>query len=155
MIYEYKVVPAPKKGLRGKGIKGAEARFANALETVMNELGAEGWEYQRTDCLPAEERQGLTGKTTVFQNMLVFRRRLEDGAEEIPVAPVAAITDGREEIPDPKLLAEPLPPAPVDATTQAEQCTVPPLRDARVMRKPAPDNLPDRPDASRDEVPAK
>lgn len=79
--YEYKVVPAPKKGRRGKGVKGPEGRFANALESVMNELGAEGWEYQRTDTLPAEERQGLTGRTTVFQNMLVFRRE-QDTAEE-------------------------------------------------------------------------
>ena len=79
--YEYKVVPAPKKGRRGKGVKGPEGRFANALEIVMNELGAEGWEYQRTDTLPADERQGLTGRTTVFQNMLVFRRALESAEE--------------------------------------------------------------------------
>ena len=72
--YEYKVVPAPKKGLKAKGIKSAENRYANALETAMNALGAEGWEYQRSETLPSEERSGLTRRVTTFQNMLVFRR---------------------------------------------------------------------------------
>lgn len=80
--YEYKVVPAPKRGLKAKGVKGTEARFAHALSEVMNEHGAEGWEYQRTDTLPCEERQGLTGKVTLFQNMLVFRRVLDAAQQD-------------------------------------------------------------------------
>ncbi|MCI2398614.1 DUF4177 domain-containing protein [Aliiroseovarius subalbicans] len=87
MKFEYKVVPAPKKGKRVKGVKGAEARFANTLSDVMNEYGAEGWEYQRTDTLPCETRSGLTGKTTVFQNMLVFRRALDVAEDTAPEAP--------------------------------------------------------------------
>lgn len=75
-FYEYKVVPAPKRGLKAKGLKTGETRFANALQHLMNEHGADGWEYQRTDTLPLEERQGLTGKSTSFQNMLVFRRTM-------------------------------------------------------------------------------
>ena len=78
--FEYKVVPAPKRGLKARGIKGTEAMFANALATLMNEAAAEGWEYQRTDSLPCEERSGLTGRVTVFQNMLVFRRALSVAA---------------------------------------------------------------------------
>ncbi|WP_456388642.1 DUF4177 domain-containing protein [Profundibacter sp.] len=85
--YEYKVVPAPKRGLKGKGIKGTDARFANAMMTVMNELGAEGWEYQRSDTLPCEERTGLRGRSTTFQNMLVFRREVLVEAEDIKAAP--------------------------------------------------------------------
>ena len=88
-VFEYKVVPAPTRGLKAKGVKGTPARFANALETVMNDLGADGWEYQRTDTLPVEERQGLTGKSSSFQNMLVFRRTVEvtiDPTVEEPVA---------------------------------------------------------------------
>lgn len=88
--FEYKVVPAPERGLKAKGVKGTKARFANVLQTVMNELGAEGWEYQRTDTLPVEERQGLTGKTTSFQNMLVFRRAL---VTQPDVAEVAALIE--------------------------------------------------------------
>lgn len=94
--FEYKVVPAPVRGLKGRGIKGTPARFANALQSVMNEYGADGWEYQRTDTLPVEERQGLTGKTTTFQNMLVFRRpRADDAPMPVPVA--ALLEDHTEE----------------------------------------------------------
>lgn len=88
--FEYKVVPAPKKGLKGKGLKTAEARFANAMMSVMNELGADGWEYQRSDTLPCEERSGLRGRNTTFQNMLVFRRSIPAAADW--VAPAAAAT---------------------------------------------------------------
>ena len=91
--FEYRVVPAPKKGRRGKGVKGNDGKFANALELVMNEWAALGWEYQRTDTLPSEERQGLTGRITVFQNMLVFRRVVES---EATVAPIALIEDASQ-----------------------------------------------------------
>jgi hypothetical protein len=74
--YEYKVLPAPQRGVKAKGAKTTEARFAHALMEIMNELGRDGWEYQRTDTLPCQERVGLTGRTTRFQNMLVFRRAL-------------------------------------------------------------------------------
>lgn len=72
--FEYKVVPAPSKGLKAKGLKTPEARFSNALETLMNEQAAEGWEYQRAETLPSTERSGLTGSVTEWRNVLVFRR---------------------------------------------------------------------------------
>lgn len=81
--YEFRVVPAPKQGLKAKGVRSNEERFAHALEVLMNEMGAQGWDYVRADILPAEERQGLTGRTTVYQNMLVFR---------LVVEPVDAVT---------------------------------------------------------------
>ena len=74
MSYEYKVVPAPARGMKAKGVKTAEDRFALALQTSMNELAVDGWEYLRADTLPCEQREGLMSKTTVYQNMLVFRR---------------------------------------------------------------------------------
>ena len=82
MTFEYKVVPAPTKGKRAKGVKTPADRFAHALEEVMNDLAEDGWEYLRTDTLPSEERQGLIGRTTVYQNMLVFRRPLETDGED-------------------------------------------------------------------------
>lgn len=85
--YEYRVVPAPSRGVKVKGARTTEARFAHALMDVMNEMGREGWEYQRTDTLPCEERVGLTGRATRFQNMLVFRRIIseaEDAGVEAP-----------------------------------------------------------------------
>ncbi len=91
MRYEYKVCPAPSKGRKGSGVKGPQARFARGLELMMNELGAEGWEYQRSDILPSEERQGLTSSQTVYRSVLVFRRALpEAGAETRTAPPVAA-----------------------------------------------------------------
>ena len=74
MTYEYKVIPAPTRGQKAKGIKGPEGRFANALEIEMNRLGADGWEYLRADTLPNEERSGLTGSSTNYRSVLVFRR---------------------------------------------------------------------------------
>jgi hypothetical protein len=74
MTFEYKVVPAPVRGKKAKGLKTPADRFANALGAMINEMAAEGWEYLRADTLPAEERHGFTGRSTVFQNMLIFRR---------------------------------------------------------------------------------
>ena len=98
--YDYKVVPAPAQGRKARGVKGAEGRFAFALESVLNDLAEDGWEYVRAETLPSEERQGLSGKTTVFRNLLVFRRaredevaafgpRLLDPPKEIPVLDAA------------------------------------------------------------------
>ncbi len=73
-LFEYKIIPAPSKPRKIPGIKGAEARFAASLEQVVNDMAAEGWEYQRADILPSEERQGLTSTQTVYRSVLVFRR---------------------------------------------------------------------------------
>ncbi len=89
--YEYRVVPAPKQGTKAKGVRSYEDRFAHALQSLMNALGAQGWDYVRADTLPAEERQGLTGRVTVYQNMLVFRRVVEVVAQvQMPFVPVVA-----------------------------------------------------------------
>ena len=74
--YEYKVVPAPAKGQKARGVKTPQDRFAHSIETILNTLAAEGWEYLRSDMLPSEERTGLTGSTTNWRNVLVFRRVL-------------------------------------------------------------------------------
>lgn len=83
--YEYRVIPAPTKGQKAQGVKGAEARYAFAIEDLMNRMGADGWEYQRSDTLPMEVREGLTGTATKFQTLLVFRRAT--GVEETKAAP--------------------------------------------------------------------
>ena len=102
--YEYKVRPAPTKGRKANGIKGPEARFAHGLELMMNEMGAEGWEYVRSDILPSEERQGLTSSHTVYRSVLVFRRAL-DAQMPIVVAPTPpaevqqAVADAEPDLP--------------------------------------------------------
>jgi hypothetical protein len=74
--FEYKVVPAPTRGEKVRGAKTTAERFAAALMAVMNDLGRDGWEYLRADTLPCEERVGLTGKSSSFLHMLVFRRQV-------------------------------------------------------------------------------
>lgn len=111
--YEYKVIPAPSKGKKAPGVKGTEARFAHGLEQVMNEMGADGWEYQRSDILPSEERQGLTSSHTVYRSVLVFRR-----ARDVEQPPVIA-----EEKVEPVIEDQP-PEEPIDAETEpAEEST--------------------------------
>ena len=132
MAFEYKVVPAPTKGLKARGKRSTVERFANALETVMNDLGAEGWEYQRTDTLPCEERDGIMSKSTSYQNMLVFRRSL-----------TVADTSEEEAVAEPKALPAPVVPVvhePVEEEPVAEiedvieveredsELTIPPYR---------------------------
>ena len=76
--YEFKVVPAPRRGEKARGVKSTEERFALALTNLMNRLGAEGWDYVRADHLPCDERSGLTGVKTTEQHLLVFRRALPE-----------------------------------------------------------------------------
>lgn len=111
MKFEYKVIPAPVKGKRGKGVKGSQGRFANVLELTMNELAADGWEYLRADTLPSEERVGLTGRTTTFQNMLVFRRAVAEATDAAPAPTVTALLTAPAPIPAPApVVAAPTPP---------------------------------------------
>ena len=120
MRYEYKVVPAPAKGQKAKGVKTAEGRFALSVEQLLNQLGADGWEYQRADMLPSEERAGLTGSTTNWRNLLIFRRALDE-------APVAVPERAEPVVVAPVPVSEPEPaPAPEDvAETLAEAAAAP------------------------------
>jgi hypothetical protein len=135
MSYEYKVVPAPVRGLKAKGLKTTEDRFAKALETTMNELAAGGWEYIRADTLPCEQREGIMGKTTVFQNMLVFRREKKAAVAapvvraEPQVSPQPLKT-GQERLAERGLLA----PAPAPAATKPGT-----EKAAKEDKKPSPD----------------
>lgn len=71
---EYRVTAAPLHGEKARDAKTPTDRFALALTAELNRMAAEGWEYLRADVLPSEERSGLTGRSTVYHNLLVFRR---------------------------------------------------------------------------------
>jgi len=116
--YEYKVVPAPKKAGKIKGLKGTDQRFARALAALMNEFGAEGWEYQRADTLPCEERQGLTGRTTVFQNMLIFRRPVNVADTALTSATPVQAVETAEPDPAPAPASDIAPFRPATAATE-------------------------------------
>ncbi len=110
--YEYQVVPAPSKGTKAKGVKAPEARFSLTLQDLMNEKGAEGWEYQRAETLPSEERKGLTGSATNWRHVLIFRRPLD---EQVATAPQPVEVK-------PKFLSKP---APKTAEKQPEFVSTP------------------------------
>jgi len=103
--HEYRVVPAPRRGVRAKGARTPEDRFARTVEAEMNRMAAEGWEFVRSDTLPSEQKPGWFSRSvTVFQTILVFRRAL------------AEATTSRAAMPPPVALTPPLsvaaPPAP-------------------------------------------
>lgn len=90
MRFEFKVVPAPRRADKHRGVKTIGDRFALTLQALMNDLGAEGWDYVRADTLPVDERAGLTGTKTHFESMLVFRRALPEAAAARETAPSAS-----------------------------------------------------------------
>lgn len=86
--YDYKIVPAPKKARKVKGVHGAAELFALTLSDAVNELARQGWEYQRSESLAIETpggwlRRGRTEEHTV----LVFRRVREHLSPRIAAEP--------------------------------------------------------------------
>jgi hypothetical protein len=90
--YEFKVIPAPRRGEKARGVKTTEERFALALTGLMNDMGRDGWDYVRADTLPVDERAGFTGTKTSFHNMLVFRRVVEPENTAAPLTAPAVET---------------------------------------------------------------
>ena len=118
MNTEYKVVPAPSKGLKSKGVKSGADRFANALQTTINLLAQDGWEYLRAETLPSEEREGLMGKTTVYQNVLVFKRPTP---EEEAVIEDTAPAEDHEEVAEEEPVSDEVAVEETDAVEEAEK----------------------------------
>ena len=118
-MFEYKCVGAPERARRKRGAKTKTDRVAHAMQDVINREAVEGWEYQRTDLLPVEERSGLLGRTVeTHRAVLVFRRATAEarrpGALRGPthVEPVETadphirLAAGGDPIDDPDALAE-------------------------------------------------
>ena len=106
--YDYKVIPAPKRARRVKGVHGSEDLFALTLTEAINEVARQGWEYVRAEHLPAETPRGwLRGSVAGEQSVLVFRRPRDqlgprlaavrpEPAADAPEAPAAAPTPAAE-----------------------------------------------------------
>ena len=107
--YEYTVIPAPSRGEKAKGARTGAERFSYALLTEMNRMAANGWEYVRAETLPCEERSGLTSRTTVYHNLLIFRRSLA-AAQPMPDPVRAAPEPAPAPVPEPAPAPEPIPP---------------------------------------------
>ena len=131
--YEYTVIPAPARGEKTKGAKTGIERFAATLAEVLNDMARDGWDYVRAETLPAEERSGLTGRSTVYHNLLVFRRALAPAKSE-PVtatrpepAPMPAAMPAHEPQPEtPEPAAKGPFSAPMRATAPPQDAPPPP-----------------------------
>lgn len=98
MEYDYKCVAAPEKARRRRGAKTRTDRVALAMEEILKAEAGGGWEYQRTDLIPVEEKSGWFGRAhDVHRAVLVFRRPkgasrphpISTAAPEAPVQDVA------------------------------------------------------------------
>ncbi|MDW3222338.1 MAG: DUF4177 domain-containing protein [Paracoccaceae bacterium] len=119
--YEYRVITAPTRGVKAKGIKTPEDRFSHTLEEVMNEMAAEGWEYQRAETLPSIERSGLTSSATNWRNVLVFRRAKEEAQPQLVLADGATASKEEIDIRQDPVIATPQ--TPDDDASQSEGAT--------------------------------
>ena len=105
MAFEYKCVGAPEKAKRKKGARSRSERVARAMEEIIQAEAVDGWEYQRTDLIPVEERSGLFSRAhEVHRAVLVFRRAV-GAARATSAQPVQDITPG---VPTPEAEDEPI-----------------------------------------------
>jgi len=115
MKYEYKAVGAPEKGKRKRGARSASDRVAAAFEEILAEEAVDGWEYQRTDLLPVNERAGLFSRPhEMHRAVMVFRRPLEEEVAlqtepSVSATPLAAPTPLRPVRETPPLRTAPPP----------------------------------------------
>ena len=147
MIHEYRVVPAPRRGVKVKGARTPEDRFAHAVEAEMNRMATEGWEFVRSDTLPCERRSGWFSRpSTVFETLLVFRRPLAEAGVQAPRAampPPVALTPPASVAPAPSASRfTPLPTAPLPANTAAPSApTLTLVADPSLRAEPAAPSL--------------
>lgn len=130
MQLEYKLIPAPARADKARGVKPGAARLALTVEAVMNDMAREGWSYLRSDLLPSEERQGLsTRKTTKYHTFLVFQRPVTEEA----LAPEPPLTTTA---PAPVMDAEPEPEPIPETGPEAEDTPLPEAEAASEQEKP-------------------
>ncbi|CTQ51355.1 hypothetical protein JDO7802_03394 [Jannaschia donghaensis] len=76
VIYEYDVIPAPKKPQRIAGLTREDDRVAHELSELFNDMAVEGWEYVRADTINIDDVTGIAGNVPKAHTLLVFRRPL-------------------------------------------------------------------------------
>jgi hypothetical protein len=135
--YDYKVVPAPKRAKKVKGIRAPEELFALTLTEAINEVARQGWEYVRAEHLQAEASRGwFRSASHGEQAVLVFRRTRETLGPRL-----AAVRAEPEAAPPeaPAPLPAPAPPLPaVEAPTPpAERAVVDRMQSSFRRREPA------------------
>lgn len=73
-MIEYKVIPAPVRRRKMKGLSGKEDAFSATLSTVFNELAVDGWEFVQAEVLPEETGGWLRRRRIEYRHLLIFRR---------------------------------------------------------------------------------
>lgn len=127
-MHEYKVVPAPERPAKAKGLKTTADRFAHTLATALNTHAAEGWEFVRTETFAVQERKGLFGGTrTVMQPVMILRRALALRATAAAAPPLRLTPEAAPAQPTP---AEP----PVVASPALAEAGHDPLRAEPIFR---------------------
>jgi hypothetical protein len=122
--YDYKVVPAPKRARRMKGVRTAEELFALTLTEAINEVARQGWEYVRAEHMPAEASRGwFRSAVAEEQTVLVFRRPREALGPRL-----AAIRPERDERAETIAPAEPLVPSDVAPVPASERAVIDRMR---------------------------
>lgn len=106
-MHEYKVVPAPTRAPKVKGLKTTAERFAHALAEAINAEAGGGWQFQRTETLPCEERGTLGKVRQTTQVVMIFARPLGLARPDAGAALAAAQDYYAPEAPRPALLREP------------------------------------------------
>ncbi|MCW1933541.1 DUF4177 domain-containing protein [Pararhodobacter zhoushanensis] len=89
-MLEYKVVPAPVRAVKSKGLKTTADRFANTLAERINAEAAGGWQFLRTESLPCEERSRFGAARVSQQVVMVFARELGAARPDAGAALAAA-----------------------------------------------------------------
>jgi hypothetical protein len=134
--FEYRAVPAPTRGTKAKTAKSTEDRFALSITEALNEMAAEGWEYVRAETLPCDERKGLTGTQTTYQNILIFKR-FRQVAQPLPLdarttsRPLSVEPETPPAPPAPRQVSEPVTPRRITSRPPEDDHGAPPLGAAR------------------------
>lgn len=143
--YDYRVVPAPKRAKKVRGVRGPEELFALTLTDAINEVARQGWEYVRAEHLPAEKPRGwFRGATAAEQTVLVFRRAREILGPRLAAVRPETADDGAP-MPPP---FNPVPPqerAVIDRMQQSMRFREPPLRLEPLLNEEPPLPTPLRP----------
>ena len=85
--YDYKVVPAPTRAKRVKGVHSPEEHFAATLAETINEAARHGWEYVRAETLHHETPRGWFRRALASdQSVLIFRRERESVGPRLTAA---------------------------------------------------------------------
>lgn len=96
-MYEYKFIPTPQQvNLNGK-LRNDQGGLAGTLDSEATFLSASGWEFMRFDRVPVTRRRMLVLKVADEEQVMVFRRPVNDALPgNIPAAPAS--------LPEPKAM---------------------------------------------------